>query len=217
MLARRLAELTTSPHLVDERTRRVGQRDSELAAEALAQAVVGGERAGPVARACQASDQCSLGVLRKWIETRTPAGRSDRAGSVAVGFGPRGHAFEQVGERISVQVAMLVHPLLVEPGEQLAATQRQRLLKCPGRHVLPERRGVNPHLRRPGEPHSVARGDERAVGLVRQRSPQRPECVAQARPCARVEHVRPEPRRHPASRVRARIEGEPGQQRTRTP
>ena len=58
---------------------------------------------------------------------------------------------------------------------------------------------------------------ERLRRLGSERSAQRPQRVAQARSCARVQHLRPEPRGHFASRMAARVEREPREQRSRAP
>ena len=115
-----------------------------------------------------------------------------------------------------MRVAELVHPFVVEAGEQLPSAQLERLIEPLVLDEITERGRVDPQ---PGaiEADALARRQQRLPGLGAERSPDRPDRVAQARAGARVQHLGPETGGHVRPLVAAGVDREPREQRTRTP
>ena len=111
---------------------------------------------------------------------------------------------------LTVSVARLEHPFIVEVGQQCAFAERERLSAAPFGAEAFGLEHVDPGAVR--EADAVARRHER---LGAERPPQCPERAAEARARTLVEHVGPEARRHGGPRVQARVERQPAEQRPR--
>jgi ketosteroid isomerase-like protein len=111
-----------------------------------------------------------------------------------------------------VLVARLEHPVLVEVGQERAPAQLDRRLQLAGRQARVEGR----HVGLAAQADAVAARDQGVLGGRPQGAPQRPSGAAQRRASARVEHIRPEPRRHRAPWMLARMQCQPPQQRPRS-
>ena len=150
--------------------------------------------------------------LRERLERGLAPGQLDRPPDVAGVLGFPRQRLERSDGALAMRVARLEHPLVVEPGEQRALAERERLLAATlGAEPF---RLEHVHPGAVGEPDAVAGRHER-VGA--ERSPERPERAAQARAGALVEHVGPEARRDCCPRVATRVEREPAQQGARPP
>jgi hypothetical protein len=98
-------------------------------------------------------------------------------------------------------VARLDRPVLVDPGQQLAADVQNLGIAC----VDPDRLAVR-------EADPVPGRDQRRLRAGTEHPPDRPHRVAQARPSARVQHVRPEATRNGRPRMQPGMERKPREQ-----
>ena len=203
------------PHLRDQLARRRRRGDRQLGPQPLGEPPVRGDRGGAVAARREPRDQVAVRLLRQRLERHALAGAGDRGGMVAGGRGPLGQLGQQRAAGRALLVARHREPVArVEPGQQLAAPQRQRSLRPPGGR---QRRRVGDVGRRVDEADVLARGDQASVRGRPERAAHVRERAAQARARGLVEHVRPEPRSQLAARVPARAQREVAQQRARRP
>ena len=133
---------------------------------------------------------------------RTAAARSPRR------LGRVGERAQPRRQALAVRVALGQHPVLLEPGEQLAVAERERLLGPARREQRLDLARVDP---RRVERDRVAVGDE-ADARRAERAAELVERRAQARPGARVEDVGPEARRDGRARVAAGMQREEAEQ-----
>ena len=156
---RRILGTLALPDPVRELARRLRERDPELASEAIADAPVGGEGAGPVAeRARRAiSDRCASSSSPSRAARRLARViASARSLCASARFASRSSSSRALpGARRAAR-----GPLLVEAREQLAAVELERRLELPGGDVLGERGGVDPDIRR-RSPSRRGRGSSR--------------------------------------------------------
>ena len=118
-------------------------------------------------------------LLGQRVEHQSRAQMGEGALRVRRRFGQPG---EQRALRFAVVVAQGDDPILVEPGEQVAATQRERVLVVARRHQRRERRGVGPRVL---EPRRLASGDDASPRPAARRP------ARHAGSCARSRRARP--------------------------
>jgi hypothetical protein len=205
------------PQRVGQLARRPRGRNPELVAQPAGQPFIGPQRRRPVPGCCQPPHQLPLRFLSERVEGHLATGVLDRSLKFPLALGPGGEPRQQFRNLVAHLVATLVHPILVEPGEQLPAAQRQRVLKALVLHAVFELRDVGPHLGIAGKPDVVPASDQISLAVRAEGSAQCRERAAQARAGALVEHVRPEPCRQPRARVHAPVECQPAEQRAGAP
>ncbi len=202
------ARLLRRPDLRGERPRLGRRRDPEPRAQPVAQALVGRERGGPVAGGREAADERPPPLLGVRVERDLLAAQPDGRGAVAARLGRVGERAQPRRQTLAVRVALGQHPVLLEPGQQLAVAERERLLGPARREQRLDLARVDP---RRVERDRVAVGDE-ADARRAERAAELVERRAQARPGARVEDVGPEPRRDGRARVAAGMQREEAEQ-----
>ncbi len=109
-------------------------------------------------------------------------------------------------------IAPLVHPVVVEPRQNVAAGKLDGVLEPVLLDAALELRNVRPDEVLARQADGVAIGDHVLLAVLTQRAPQRRQRAAQARSRALVEHVWPEPRRERRAGMRAPIERQPAEQ-----
>jgi hypothetical protein len=133
-----------------------------------------------------------------------------RLGEVAGGVGRGGQLRERGAHPAGVLAARLVHPVLVEAGQQLARAQLDGLARATRVQQRDERAHVDPEAvaverDRVARRDHAGRGDAECGAQLRQRD-------AQARARAPVEHVGPEAPGDLAARVPPRMQRQPREQ-----
>jgi hypothetical protein len=145
-----------------------------------------------------------VSLLVERVARGLTAGPAHGVDGVAALLGVARQALERVEEPRAVLVASGDRPFFVDALEQLAAAQRDRLLRRARPHELLERARIEPHI--PVEADAVTGRHELVAA---QRAAQRPRRAAQARARARVQDVGPEVCRDLAARVHPRVQREP--------
>ena len=202
-------------HLLDQLARLGRGRDAEVAAQALAQGVVGVQGARPVPGARQQRDEPPGGDLRERIGGHLSPRPPDRGAGVAAGAGLVGQAAEQLDDLRPVGLPQAARPLLGEAVQQVPRGQRRGSGQVPGVPEPAEVGQVDRHQRRVvAQPEALAVADEGSARRP-QRAPQRPRGLAQALAGALVEHVRAQPCGEGSPRMGAGMDRQPGQQAAR--
>ena len=200
---------------LDELARLRRRSDPQLAAHAVAQALVDGDRGGAVAGPPEALDQRPVALLGERIELDLLA-RPAQTGDVVAGrVGQRREPLERVADGLAMTVTRLPGPVLLEAGEQLARAQRERLGELAAFDELVERVQVDPDV--VAQADLVTRGEQVARAAGTERGAQRVQRRAQARARAGIEHVRPQARRELRAAVHAGVQRQPAEQRARRP
>ena len=137
----------------------------------------------------------------------------DRRLQVSLPLGAGGEPCEHADHAIAVLVAAFIHPVVVESREQLAATQRERLLEPILLDASLKLGDVRPHFGFAGETNVVPAGDQVSLAVGPKRPAQGRQRAAQAGASALVEHVWPEARCESRPRVHPSIERQPAKQR----
>jgi hypothetical protein len=190
---------------------------AQLGCEHRTAAAVDGERLSRLTRGRQATDELAVAALTQPILLERPLGPLDRRARISGLVGAVREAFERDDEPVAVLILCVQHPFVREVGQQGTRGERDRLA---------ERRGVadgqgpielfDVDLAREvgGDPDAgaVAREVHLAPGRL-QRAPDAPQCAAQRRPCARVEHVRPEAGREARPWMEAGVKQQVGEHR----
>ncbi len=190
--------------------------DAQLAPEALAQPAMHGQRPRAVAGGGEPRHEVAMRGLVERVERRASPRPDDRRVGVPVRVGLVGQAVEHAGEPVAELVARLQRPLVLEPGEQVAADQPGRLGEPAVAHLRVERLHVHPQAGAGVEAEAVPPGHD-DLPVRAQRAAQRPHRAAQTGPGARVQHVRPELRGHVTARMLAGVQRQPRQQAPRPP
>jgi hypothetical protein len=177
--------------------------------QALAQLVVGHEPPRAVPGGGEVADEVARGLLGERVEGDARAGVPNGLGRVR---GPCGQLTQELAAALAVAVTGITRPLVVQPREELAVGEGKRVLEPPGRGLLLEGQRVDPGT---AQPDRLPRGLEVVVGRVTERAAHGGQGGAQAGAGALLEHVGPEGAGKLGARPRARVEGEPGQQRSR--
>src|SRR5690349_14488491 len=120
--------------------------DSELAAQSILKSPIRGERRRPVAGGREQPDQLALGMLGERIERYLAPGERDGCVEVSTRFRVGSELREDIDEVVSMLVASLIYPILVEALEQSAAGQLERVLAPAGRQKGVELRKIDPYL-----------------------------------------------------------------------
>lgn len=189
-----------------------GRAQPELLPEPVAEACIGGQRGRDVAGAGQPGHQPALGLLRLRCQFSLPAGPGERRVRIAIGLGLLGEAFEQTEHLGAKPLAGLLHPVVVELGQQLGPGERDGLGQPAGGGEVGELVEVEPDLPRRVEPELIpARPQVPGTGLG-QSLPEHPHGAAQVLPRGGVRHVGPERGRDPRPRVQPGVQRQPGQQ-----
>ena len=210
------ALLLVLPDLRGQRARRRRRRDPQRRPQPLGEPVVRGQRGRALARAREALDQAPVRLLAERVQRDRRAGPPQRLGEFARPLGVGGERLERRAEPVGVLLPGVVHPVVVEPGQQLARAGIDRLARAAGGEQRGERAHVDPQdLLVARERDRVARRHE-AGGARAERRAQLAERDAQARPRALVEHVGPEAAGDLPPRVLARMQREPCEQQPRT-
>ena len=167
-----------------------------------------GEGGAAIAGGVEPAHERAMNLLRQRLECGLPTGQRNRLPQLAVPCGGGRQLLEQRDEAVAVLVLRLERPFVVEPGKEWPLEERERLVGVPGGAEALGLEDVDPRVGREADP--VASRDERVLAEC---AAQRPERTAQARARAVVENVGPEDGGDRRSRLRARPEGEPAQQR----
>ena len=109
------------------------------------------------------------------------------------------------------------HPVIIKTGQQIATAQRERLLVLSGGDQGVEDARVDPHFRLAGQADRLAGGDQHPVRARAERATNARQRVAQARPRARLEHIRPQASGDLRARMDPRVQRQPAEQRLRGP
>ena len=134
--------------VVEQRAGLAGRWDAERAAQPFGEALAGGERGGSVAGAREPLDQAPVRFLGEWVERDLLTRQTDRGRRVGR---PGGQLLERLGEPLSVRLARIVGPLVLEAVEDRCAAR----LQSPSRVAGVERRLERPRV--DGEAGAVER------------------------------------------------------------
>ena len=145
------------------------RRDPQLAAQPVGQPLVDGERGRPV----QPHHQIPVRLFGHRVERHPSPQMRERGLGVRGRLGQPG---EQRALRLAVAVAQGDDPVLVQSGEQVAATQRERLLVAAGGDQRCELRGVGPTSSSP----AVSRPATRCSPATRRTSASAPRRLVRA-------------------------------------
>ena len=156
-----------------------------------------------------------MGRLIQRIERHPFAAVADRLRGLASRLGGGRERRQRPGTPLTVLVAGDQHPLIIEPGQQLAAAQRECLLVLTGVDQRLECVGVDPHFGVCGKPDALAGGDQHAVGGGTDRATDARQRVAQAGTGARVQHIWPQSSGDLRAGVDPWVQREPAEQRLR--
>lgn len=114
----------------------------------------------PIACGSEPANELVVRPLGQRVELHLPPGPAQRASEVTGCLGPFREASERFHRPVAMFVTRLVHPVVVQPGEQLTSAQLESLLKPVCRKQLGKGRGVDPYRRPGGEAYAFARRDQ---------------------------------------------------------
>ncbi len=192
----------------DGRDQRAGlgrRRDPEVRAQPLAQALGGGERGGAITCGRQATDEGPPTLLGERLQAGGRAAQAEGRGPIARRLGAGGERLEPRRDPLALLVARGEHPVGLEPGEQRAGAEGERVVGPAVGEQRVRLAGIDPGRL---ERDRVAVGDE-AVARRAERAARLVEGRAQARAGAGVEDVGPEPRGDRGAAVAAGMQREP--------
>jgi hypothetical protein len=160
------------------------------------------ERRRRLSRAREPAYEGAVHLLRQRVKLGLLPGERKRASSFATGLGLVGRRSEDPDTAAALLVPRLDCPLFLDAGKELAVDRVEQLRVA----------SVDPDSVAVGKPDSVACRDQSSLGVRPEDPPDRPHRVAQARPRAGVEHVRPEPSRDARSGMEPGVESQPREQ-----
>jgi hypothetical protein len=137
--------------------------DPQLAAESLDDARVDGERDRSVADLVVAAHQQACRRFRQRVQFHRLACARDCQRVIVVGGGPVRTTGQQRAESVAMNVPRDQGPLVVDPGKQVAAAQRQRLIELIDVDEVIEQLQIG---RNAAQPDPAAAGLNRIVGSV---------------------------------------------------
>ena len=155
---------------IDERACLRRDRDPELAAHTLREALVQRDCARAVADR-QPHDQIAVGGLVERIERHPLAAVADRLLEGTGRFGPVRKRRQRPAATVAVHVACRQHPVFAKAGQQIASAKRKRRLVLSRGDQGVEGARVDPRFRLSRQADRFAAGDQHAVRGRAERTP----------------------------------------------
>ena len=202
--------------LLGQRARLGRGRHAEPLPQRHTERLISGDRGGTVPTPRQAPHQHAGRVLRQRIQLEPAARVADRRLTITARLGGVTKRHQQLLDAITMQPALLEHPIVVQVGQQLAVPELERIVKAPlGDQTLglPQ---IHPDLRALNNAHAVTPGDD-VSGARPELAPQLRQRGPQARPSTGIKHIGPEHSSHPRTRMQTGVKRKPRKQRTRPP
>ena len=165
--------LPAAPECFCELARLVRRGDPELVAQPLAQPLVRPDRTGAIAGGGEASHQIAQRHFSEPVEGHLPTRVRDGLIQCALAFGIGREPGEDAGHAVAMLVTALVHPVVVQAGEQLAARYDERVLRTSLGDAALELSQVGPDERVPRKTHLVPAGNQVLLAAGAERASQR--------------------------------------------